>query len=153
MTLFKNRSSDKENLRTRVIRTCCEGEVIDISKVSNSAISSMILGEGFGVICSKPEIVSPVDGIIKDVSDGGHSYAIQTIDGISIIVCITASSREEKLAPEVVVGQMVDAGDLLCRKENAEVSVIITNTEIFSKYKIAVGKAKSNSDGVVIYEL
>lgn len=152
MTLFRSKS-DRIISRKRFIRTCCEGDVIDLSKVSDPAVSSMVLGEGFGVVCSKPEIVSPVSGVVKDISDLGHTYAITTADGVELLVFITRKDETECIEPQISVGSEITAGQLLCRKENAEVSVIVTNAEIFTKYRIALGKAKNSSDGVIVYEI
>ena len=152
MTLFKSKVN-KQPSRKKVIRTCCLGEVFDLSLVSNQAISSKILGEGFGVSCSDSNIVSPSSGTVRDVSDNGHTYAIEQDDGVSILVCITADSKDEIIESAVEIGQFVEAGDTLCVKENAEAAVIVTNTEIMSHFKIAVGKAKNHSDGVIVYEL
>ena len=152
MTLFKGKDKNK-NSKKRIIRTCCTGEVFDISLVSNTAISSKVLGEGFGVLCSGSDIVSPGSGSVKDISDNGHTYAIDQDDGVSLLVCITSEDKDEELEPLVQIGQTVAAGDLLCRKEGAEAAVIVTNSEIMSYYKIALGKAKYVTDGVIIYEL
>ena len=152
MTLFKAKENNNKTKR-KTIRTCCTGEVFDLSLVSNSAISSKVLGDGFGVSCSDSLIVSPGDGIVTDISDNGHTYAIEQEDGVSLLVCITSDSKNEVLDPAVETGQHISAGDPLCTKENAEAAVIITNTEILSYYKIAVGKAKFFTDGVIVYEL
>ena len=154
MTLFRYKNKHEKNVsRKRFIRTCSEGDVIDLSKVSDPAVASKILGEGFGVVCTSKEIKAPVSGIIKDVSDEGHSYAITSPDGVELLVFITGKGESDRIEPKVCEGQEVKAGDLLCVKENAEVSVIVTNVEIFSKYRIALGKAKSSSDGVIVYEI
>ena len=161
MTLFRakanhnnnNSNGKKNNSRKHIIRTCCTGEVFDISLVSNDAISSKILGEGFVVACADKDIVAPADGILCDISDNGHTYAIDMEDGVSLLVCITADSKDEIIEPAVEVGQMLSAGDVICSKENAEAAVIVTNSEIMSSCKIAVGKAKSVNDGVIAYEL
>lgn len=144
---------EKKQSRRRLIRTCCVGDVIDLAKVSDPAVASKILGDGFGVLCSEPEIVSPVSGRVKDVSDEGHTYAVSSEDGIEIIVFITRESGSDSIKPNVSVDQEIAAGDLLCRKENAEVAVIVTNCERFATYRIALGRAKSSSDGVIVYEL
>ncbi|MBR6873501.1 MAG: PTS glucose transporter subunit IIA [Ruminococcus sp.] len=152
MTLFRNKTN-KENSKKRIIRTCCTGEIMDISRVSNTAISSQVLGEGFCVACSDPEIVAPSSGVVEDISDNGHTFAIQCEDGVSLMLCITAKDRNETIAPYVEIGQHIEAGEVLCTKENAEAAVIVTNTDIMKNYKIAVGKAKSTTDGVIVYEL
>ena len=41
----------------------------------------------------------------------------------------------------------------VCVKDNAEAAVVVTNTEKMSNYKIAYGKAKNLTDGVIIYEM
>ena len=152
MTLFKSKDN-KQHSKKRMIRTCCVGEVFDLSLVSNNAISSKVLGEGFGVSCAESTIVSPSAGVIRDISDNGHTYAIEQDDGVHVLVCIKPDSRDEELEPSVEIGQSVEAGDKLCVKEDAEAAVIVTNTEIMSYFKIAVGKAKNYSDGVIVYEL
>ena len=152
MTLFKGRN-EKNTSRKRVIRTCCDGEVVDISKSSNPAISSKILGEGFSVNCTGEDITAPIGGTVKDISDKGHSYAITGEDGVNVLVCITSDSKREELEPQVSEGQTVEAGDLLCRKENAEAAVIVTNSEIMDRFRIALGMTKTAEDGVIIYEI
>ena len=152
MTLFREKAKNN-NSRRKIIRTCCIGEVFDLSQVSNTAISSKVLGDGFGVACSDSVIVSPADGCIRDISDNGHTYAIEQEDGVSLLVCITSEDKGEVIEPSVKVGQTVAAGDALCSKENAEAAVILTNSEILSYCKIAIGKAKNITDGVIVYEI
>ncbi|MBR1392952.1 MAG: PTS glucose transporter subunit IIA [Ruminococcus sp.] len=152
MTLFRGRN-EKNRSRKRVIRTCCEGEVLDISMNSNPAISSRILGEGFSVKCSGEDITAPIAGTVKDISDKGHSYAILGGDGVNVLVCITADDKQEELEPQVSEGDLIEAGALLCRKQGAEAAVIVTNTEIMSKFRIAEGVTRTAEDGVMIYEL
>lgn len=152
MTLFRNKGI-KESSKKRTIRTCCIGEVFDLSLVSNKAISSKILGEGFGVECADDNIAAPADGTVSDISDNGHTYTILCDDGVAVLVCITSGGRSEKLEPAVAVGQKVAAGDTLCKKEKAEAAVIIPDSEKLSSFKVAVGKAKSLTDGVIIYEI
>ena len=152
MTLFRNKGS-KENSKKRVIRTCCIGEVFDLSLAANKAISSKILGEGFGVSCAAEEISAPVNGTVVDISDNGHTYTLSSEDELVVLVCINADNSGEVIEPLVTVGQKVSAGDVLCSKEDAEAAVVVRDSDRLSSFKIAMGKAKSITDGVIIYEL
>ena len=152
MTLFRSRSN-ANNSRKRVIRTCAEGEVVDISASKNPAIASKVLGEGFCVLCSSPEIRAPIAGNVTDISDKGHTYTISSPDGVCVLVCINADSRSEELEPLVEAGQVLSGDEVLCKKESAEAAVIVTNPEIMYKFRIGIGKTKTPEDGVIIYEL
>ncbi|MBR6045264.1 MAG: PTS glucose transporter subunit IIA [Ruminococcus sp.] len=152
MTLFKSRNENSTS-KKRVIRTCCEGEVVDISNSSNTAISMKLFGDGFCVHCSAPEITSPLGGIVTEVSDNGHTFTIKGHDGVTILVCIDHGSKNEVLETGYSAGDLIEAGDLLCRKENAEAAVIVTNADKLSKFRIAYGKTRSAEDGVIVYEL
>ena len=152
MTLFKGKEKNKASGK-KIIRTCGIGEVFDLSLFSNDAISSKVLGEGFAVSCSDSAIASPGKGCIKDIADNGHTYAIELEDGISLLVCVSCNDKDEELEPSVEIGQTVAAGDVLCVKDNAEAAVVVTNTEKMSNYKIAYGKAKNLTDGVIVYEM
>ena len=152
MTLFRSRNENSRS-RKRVIRTCCEGEVVDISRSSNPAIASKILGEGVCILCSQPDIHAPLSGVVTDVSDNGHTYSITADDGIVLLVCIKADSKKEVIEPKVAKGDSVEAGDLLCSKENAEAAVIVTNVELTYKFHVALGNTRTPEDGVIVYEL
>ena len=50
---FRNISeNDSQNGSVKTVYSCCAGEVIPLERLSNDVFSSMILGDGFGVVPS-----------------------------------------------------------------------------------------------------
>lgn len=58
------------------IVSCCNGKVINITEVNDEAFSSKMLGEGYAIIPTSNDIISPISGKIEVCFPTGHAFGI-----------------------------------------------------------------------------
>lgn len=119
----------------------CEGNVIDISLVSDVAFSSKMVGEGFAIMPQNNVITSPVDGKVILVFPTKHAIGIMSNTGLQILVHIgfdTVSLNGQGFDCKVQVGDSVkvstplvtlDKEDIQAKGFDLTTSVVITNKE------------------------
>ncbi len=163
---FRNYAEQKDNPNIKSIASCCLGEVIPLDRLSNDAFSSMILGEGFGVIPTDNGIFSPVNGVVKDVSENSREVTIKSDDGFVLIVSVGADlvSMGQKLKAECEVspGEKVTLDTELWnidikdyRRQNVPIvaAVIVTNTGSIPSFNIRFGDIKQRTQSVMTITL
>ena len=133
----------------KTVFSCCAGEVIPLERLSNDVFSSMILGDGFGVIPSSGKFTSPAAGTVKDVSESGCDVTIKTDDDIILIVSIGYDASDERLRAECNVrpGDHVTVSSVLWnitqkKKKNITAAVIVTNSLTSPSFNIRYGVIK-----------
>ncbi len=92
------------------------GEIKELSRVSDKVFSDKILGDGCAIIPKDGKIHSPVDGVVSNVSDTFHAYAIESNEGFEILVHIgidTVKLKGEGFKSHVKNGDKVKTGDLI----------------------------------------
>ncbi len=152
LTYTMSERASSENVRT--VSSCCTGEVIPLERLSNDVFSSMILGDGFGVIPSGGHFVSPSAGVVKDVSASGCDVTIKTDDGLLLIVSIGRQKAGEWLMTEcrVCPGDRVEHSSVLWELEpehyikrgNPVIAVVIvTNSTGSQAFNIKYGKLRN----------
>lgn len=127
------------------------GKVVSLAETNEKVFASGMLGEGVGVIPEASNFVSPVTGTVSVVQENGHAYGITSADGVEVLVHIgidTVELEGRGFTPQVVVGQKVQAGDLLAQADldvirdagyETTTFVVITNTDDFAQVKPLVG--------------
>lgn len=159
---FRNNSDQKDASNIKSISSCCLGEVIPLERLSNDVFSSMILGDGFGVIPSDNSIMSPVCGVVKDVSKNSREVTIKTNDGFVLIVSVGSdlASVDQKLEVvcKVCPGDKVELTTEIWnidiegyRMRNIPViaAVIVTNSINIPSFNIRYGKIKQHGQTVM----
>lgn len=124
------------------------GKIISIDKVPDSVFSQKILGDGFAVIPSNGNILSPANGTISQVSETLHAYCIDSSDGLEILVHIgidTVNLKGEGFSPLVKTGDKINRGEPLASVSletlknhgyNTTVVTVITNTEKLKAHRL-----------------
>jgi glucose-specific phosphotransferase system IIA component len=123
LNFFKSKKKDNENkvelenstneTKGTLLYAPAEGRLISIEEVNDAVFSKKLLGDGYAVIPSTGEIVSPVDGVIDSIFPTKHAFGIKTIAGDEIILHIGIDTVELNGEPfEVFVkqGDKVQAG-------------------------------------------
>lgn len=101
-----------------MLKVCCPvtGKVVSNNKIPDATFSQNMMGETIGVIPSSSKFVSPING--KVALCEGHAFAIESKDGIQVLVHIGIDTV--KISPadkakifkfRVKVGSMVKANE------------------------------------------
>ncbi|QEK12421.1 PTS glucose transporter subunit IIA [Crassaminicella thermophila] len=95
------------------IRSPFEGEIRDITTVSDQAFSNKLLGDGVAVKPKNNIAVAPCDGKITQIFPTNHAFGITTEEGLEILVHIgidTVDLKGEGFKRLVEVGSKVKKG-------------------------------------------
>jgi sugar PTS system EIIA component len=90
------------------------GKLVSMSDVKDPVFSQKMMGDGFAIIPSANEVVSPVDAVIEVLYPTGHAIGLRTEDGIEILIHLgidTVKSKSNSFKLLKQVGDSVKAGD------------------------------------------
>ncbi|OPJ64126.1 glucose PTS transporter subunit IIA [Clostridium oryzae] len=130
-----------------------DGEIIPIEQVPDEVFAQKIAGDGFGIIPSGEEIVSPVDGELSVVFPTKHAFAITTDDGLEVMVHIgidTVKLKGEGFTTHIEQGSRVRKGDKVVtmdsnlikeRGKSTVTVVLVTNMDAVEGINVETGKA------------
>jgi len=101
-----------------------DGKIIAITQVPDKVFSQKIVGDGFAIVPSNGEVVSPVDGTITSVLESKHAVGITADSGLEMIVHFgidTVHLKGEGFTLFVNQGDRIKAGQSLF---NADLKLI-----------------------------
>lgn len=112
-----------------------KGYLIPLEEVKDEAISQKMLGNGFAIIPSHNEIVSPVNGKIIALYPTGHAIGIRTEEGYEILIHFgvnTFQLKGEGIEIHINDGQEIKQNELLIRfdPKRMEQNEVDTTTSI-----------------------
>jgi PTS system glucose-specific IIA component len=90
------------------------GQLVAISEVKDPVFSQKMMGDGFAIVPSSNEVVSPVDATIEVLFPTGHAIGLKTNDGVEILIHLgidTVKSKSNSFKLLKQVGDKVSAGD------------------------------------------
>lgn len=90
------------------------GEVIDLSEVSDPVFAQKAMGDGLGVKPSDGHIVSPVAGKVSMVASTKHALGLTMANGLEVLIHMGVDTVDLKGAPftvNVKPGDIVNGGD------------------------------------------
>ena len=159
----KNSSNTENEAEDIIIKSCIEGEVIELSKVKDEAFASGSIGKGVGIIPQKGVLYAPADGEISTVFVTGHAVGMVTDKEAEILMHIginTVEMNGEGFIKKVKDGQKVKAGDILIEFDmekikragyNTTTMMVISNSEEYSDIGVLnLGEVKQNNDILII---
>ncbi|GAB6098162.1 PTS glucose transporter subunit IIA [Halanaerocella petrolearia] len=147
--MFNIFGKDKKELKLTAPLT---GEIVDLSEVPDDVFANRVVGDGLAIKPTEDTLVSPVEGVVKQVFPTKHAVGIETPEGVELLVHIGINTVElngegfEKLIDE---GAKVEPGDKLIKidldyiKENATAlvtPVLVTNMDEVEELEIANNK-------------
>ena len=107
-----------EHKKELLIRAPLSGTAVPITDVPDPVFGEKVMGDGLAIRPSDGRICSPVDGTVTSVAASKHAYALQTAEGVDVLVHFgldTVSLNGEGFTPAVQEGDQVKKGDLLCQ--------------------------------------
>lgn len=166
MKLFKNLFNRKNNTEQKqfYIFNPIEGEIISIEDTPDEVFAGKMLGDGFAIKPKGNKVYAPVDGEIKVLFPTLHAIAMETEEGIELLIHIgidTVELNGEGFTKHVELGDKVKQGDLLisfdrniieAKAKSSITPIIITNMDKISDITMDYGK-KSMGEKVVTIEL
>ena len=90
------------------------GKLVSMSDVKDPVFSQKMMGDGFAIVPSSNEVVSPVDATIEVLFPTGHAIGLKTNDGVEILIHLgidTVKSKSNSFKLLKQVGDKVSAGD------------------------------------------
>ena len=154
--IFKKQQDVKSTSNNINIFNPIAGEIISIEKVPDQVFSEKMLGDGFAIIPSGNKVYAPIAGEIKILFPTLHALAIETVEGIELLLHIgidTVELKGEGFIGHVKVGDLVKQGDLLITFDSDIIKskatsiitpVLITNMEVISDISVDYGNCKEN---------
>lgn len=139
------------------------GKVIPLENSEDRAFAEKLVGDGVALMPVDGDFRCPANGRIAGVSESLHAYSIETEEGIDLLVHIGIDTVELKgmgYSPAVKAGDMVKAGDPLCKvnidllKEKGYslcTPVVICDMEKVSSFSPVYGDAIGGADTVIEY--
>lgn len=149
--MFKFLKSKNE----KTIAAPCNGKIVGIEEVPDPVFAEKMVGDGFAIIPSSTDILSPVDGEIIQVFPTHHAICIKSTDGLEMIVHVgidTVELKGEGFTCHTEVGAMVKTGDKLltftpevleANNKNAITPVVVTNKDILKTLKVQKGSVSA----------
>ena len=90
------------------------GKLVSMSDVKDPVFSQKMMGDGFAIVPSANEVVSPVDAMIEVLYPTGHAIGLRTEDGIELLIHLgidTVKSKSNSFKLLKQVGDSVKAGE------------------------------------------
>ena len=115
------------------IQSVATGEVMAITEVDDQVFSQKMMGDGFAVVPSEDEVVSPINGTVQSVFPTKHAIGLLTDSGHDVLVHMGIDTVElQGSAFDVFIeeGQTVKAGDALATMNRAAVKEAGKATDI-----------------------
>ena len=92
------------------------GKLVSMSDVKDPVFSQKMMGDGFAIVPSSNDVVSPVDATIEVLFPTGHAIGLKTNDGVEILIHLgidTVKSKSNSFKLLKQVGDKVSAGDAI----------------------------------------
>ncbi|HUH06239.1 MAG TPA: PTS glucose transporter subunit IIA [Egibacteraceae bacterium] len=99
-----------------VVASPLAGRVIALDDVADPVFAGRIMGDGVALAPSDGRLAAPVAGRIEKLFPGGHGVAIETPDGLQVLVHLgleTVQLHGDGFTVHAAEGQDVQVGDLL----------------------------------------
>ena len=131
-----------------------EGEILPLEDVPDEVFSERLLGDGFAVKPYKNKIYSPIEGTIKFLFPSNNALAIETKEGLEILIHIgidTVNLNGEGFKVYIKEKEKIKKGQLLVSYDKKFLDkhvkslispIIITNLKESSEIKIEYGYKK-----------
>ncbi|CAN5310231.1 hypothetical protein BH20ACT22_BH20ACT22_05230 [soil metagenome] len=90
------------------------GKVVPLEEVADDVFSQRVMGDGVAVLPSEGRVVAPVAGTVGKLFEGGHGFAIETPEGLQVLVHVgleTVHLKGDGFTVKTNEGDEVAAGD------------------------------------------
>lgn len=139
------------------------GEVIKLEQVDDPVFSGKMMGDGFAIIPTDNQLVSPCDGIVVQVFKTKHAIILKDEFGLEIIIHVgldTVKLKGNGFDIRVKDGQKVSKGDHLMtvdfdfiksQEKQIVTPVVITNMDKVTIKSVITGPV-SKGDPILMFD-
>lgn len=145
--MFGFLKKSKEEVASNSIVAPIDGEMFDISKVSDPVFAEKMMGDGiaFKTDADKITVCSPADGSLEVVFPTGHAFGVKTAEGVDLLIHIGINTVEAN----------GDGFKLLGKKQGSKVKagdpiVEVDVKKLSEKYEMPVMLIITDDNGVAI---
>ena len=118
------------------------GALVSLEDVDDEVFSERVMGDGVAVLPSEGRVVAPVTGTIAKLFEGGHGFAIETPEGLQVLVHIgldTVHLKGDGFTVQASEGQEINAGDGIVAVDLERMNEL--NIDIVSPVVVISGEA------------
>lgn len=142
------------------IESVATGKVINLEDVPDDVFSSKMMGDGFAVVPSENEVVSPVDATVLSVFPTKHAMGLQTKEGLELLIHMGLDTVEldgegfttsVEEGDEIKAGQPIatmDIGFIKSKGKDTDIIVIATNMDKVNNVEIEGNKEVTKGDTI-----
>lgn len=167
MNIFKRFMNKKqaetiiENNESGYVFLPMDGEVIPLKEIPDAVFAEEMMGKGFGIKPCDGKVYAPFDGEVVLVANTKHSIALQSCDGIELLIHVgidTVNMNGKGFDPLVKVGDKVKCGQQIMTFsindiENAgyvtTTAVIITNSDGYTDVEVLTYGSRKKSEKII----
>ncbi|WP_423190500.1 PTS transporter subunit IIBC [Alkalibacterium sp. f15] len=117
----------------QTIYSVANGQVLPITEVNDKVFSQKMMGDGFAVVPSDNEVVSPVSGKVRSIFPTKHAIGLETAEGLEVLVHMGIDTVDLKgSAFDVLVeeDQIIKAGQPIANMYRSKVEQAHKDTSI-----------------------
>ena len=118
------------------------GKVISLDDVNDEVFSERVMGEGVAVMPSEGRVVAPVTGTVAKLFEGGHGFAVESSQGLQLLVHVgleTVHLKGDGFTVRARQGQEINAGDEIVTVDLERMNEL--NIDIVSPVVVISGEA------------
>ena len=96
------------------------GDVIPLSEVNDQTFATGLLGQGVAIRPTGTRVIAPADAKIEAIFPTGHAVALNTVDGLDVLIHVgldTVQLEGKHFTVHAQVGDIVHKGDVLIEFE------------------------------------
>ena len=129
--LFKRENGKASQHVEKVVLSPMQGEVKNISEISDPTFAGKMMGDGFMVLPENGDVVAPFDGEVMMIFPTKHALGLKSVDGEELLIHCgldTVTLNGEPFEVKVHQGDQIKAGQLLMK---ADLNKIKETKDIF----------------------
>lgn len=156
--LEENKGKDNQERLIGKVFSPFTGRIIPLSEINDEVFKSGMVGKGTAILPQKGELYSPINGMVKFISETKHALIIESSEGIEVMVHVgidTVKLNGRFFHLRTQKGAQVAMGDPLLKFDISPIEkagfdlaspIVITNAKQFSIITVVDQEQVTKSD-------
>lgn len=148
--------------RVRTLPSPIAGDVIPLSDVNDQTFATGLLGQGVAIKPTSGRVITPSDAKIEAIFPTGHAVALNTVDGLDVLIHVgldTVQLEGKHFTVHAQVGDTVSKGDVLIEFDrqaiesegyDVTVPILVCNSVEFSSIKGPIGEHVEEMEQLIV---